>query len=80
MQEQQTQSQSVRAHPKVLYDVRETAEVLSLSERSIWNLIAKRELTPTRIGGRVLISWNELLRFVEEKTVRIAEEREAVPA
>jgi excisionase family DNA binding protein len=61
--------QTALAAPLVL-DRKESAEVLRISLRSLDYLLERGELRATRIGGRVLISWSELNRFVRGKTVR----------
>lgn len=48
----------------LLYDKRSAAALLSLSVRTIDNLIARKELKRLRIGGRVMIPAHELNRFV----------------
>lgn len=52
------------ATQKLLYTKRETAELLSLSPRTIDNLIARNELRVKRVGKRVLIISDSLHRFV----------------
>ena len=42
---------------------REAARMLSISQRSLDYLVAKRQLNVRRIGARVLISMNELKRY-----------------
>jgi excisionase family DNA binding protein len=48
---------------KLLYTRREAAFALGLSVRSVDYLVAKKELSVRRIGGRVLIPSSEVHRF-----------------
>lgn len=48
---------------KILMSKREAAEMLSVSVRTIDNLIRARELRPRRVGRRVLFPRTELERF-----------------
>ena len=48
---------------KMLYSKRDAAFVLSVCPRTIDNLIITKQLTPFRIGTRVLIRADELKRF-----------------
>lgn len=48
---------------KVFHDKRSTAAILSISIRSLENLVAMREITPRRIGKRVLFETREIERF-----------------
>jgi excisionase family DNA binding protein len=50
---------------KILFSKREAAQVLSLSLRTIDNLIAADELATCRVGRRVLIPRTELERFIQ---------------
>jgi excisionase family DNA binding protein len=52
------------AQPKLMYDKAETAEMLSVSIRTVENLIANKELTVRRIGKRVLIPYTSLIQFI----------------
>jgi len=49
--------------PKLLYSKKEAAELLSVSPRTIDNIINNRELVARRIGARVLIPYSSLLHF-----------------
>ena len=49
-----------------LLDRKTAAAMISVSVRSIDYLIAEGRLKPRRIGGRVLIAREELLRFASE--------------
>ena len=58
-------STNVVQMPPLLHSKKQTAALLSISLRSIDNLIVRKELRPVRIGGRVLISIEELERFIK---------------
>jgi excisionase family DNA binding protein len=60
---------------KLLYTKAEAAEMLSVSVRTIENLIGNKELAARRIGRRVLIPHQSLLQFIraDHETRRIAE-------
>ena len=45
--------------------VREAAFALSVSERTIWALIARGEIQPVRLGGRTLIRVEDLRDLVD---------------
>ena len=47
----------------ILVGKKTAARLLSISERSVDNLLARRELTAIRIGRRVLLRRRELERF-----------------
>ena len=49
--------------PRLLYSRRDTAYQLSISTRSLDYLIAEGRLHTRKIGGRILIPHDELLRF-----------------
>jgi excisionase family DNA binding protein len=51
------------ARPKLLYSKQEAAETLSVSRRTIDNLITNGELVTRRIGSRVLIPYSCLVQF-----------------
>ena len=51
--------------PKLLYSKQEAAEMLSVSVRTIDNLIMTGELTTRRIGSRVLVPHSSLLQFTK---------------
>jgi excisionase family DNA binding protein len=53
---------------KLLYDVKETSAVLSISPQMVRNLVTAGQLKPTRIGDRVLLSASELQRYVKSHT------------
>jgi excisionase family DNA binding protein len=49
---------------KLLFSKREAATILSLSVRTVENLIARKELTARRVGRRTLILASSLNVFV----------------
>ena len=49
--------------PRLLYCRKEAAWLLSISVRALDYLVANKELSTRRIGGRVLIPYSELVRF-----------------
>ena len=49
--------------PKRLYDVKETASTLSISDKSVRNLVKRGLLKPNRALGKLLFSASELDRF-----------------
>jgi len=51
---------------KLLYSKRESAQILSISLRTLDALIKRKELAFLRIGKRVLISGQSLQEFVEK--------------
>jgi phage antirepressor YoqD-like protein len=52
---------------KKLLNVRETAKLLGVSERSLWSITAPRgKLQCVRLGNRVLYSENSLDRYIAE--------------
>jgi excisionase family DNA binding protein len=55
-----------RMELKLLYSKRESAQILSISLRTLDALIERKELAFLRIGKRVLISGQSLQEFVEK--------------
>ncbi len=53
---------------RVLYSVRETAKLIAVSERSVYNLLERGELKSVRIGGRRLVRRDELDSFINRLT------------
>lgn len=51
--------------PRLLYCRKEAAWSLSISIRALDYLVANKELSTRRIGGRVLIPHTELVRFAK---------------
>ena len=56
-------SPALAAPPRLLYSRKESAYQLSLSIRALDYLIASGRLKTRRIGGRILIARDELIRF-----------------
>ena len=52
--------------PRLAYSVREAAEILGVSEKSVRRLIARRLLRPSRALRHLLIPRSELDRFLKE--------------
>lgn len=58
-----TSTQRAQIQP-LLHSKRDVAELLSVSPRTIDNLILRKELAVRRIGRRVMITVKELERFL----------------
>jgi len=54
--------------PKIAFSVKEIAECVGVSERTIWKLIKSGELPSFRVGARVLISKVALDQFIAQRT------------
>ena len=54
--------------PRLAFSVRETAEALGVSEKTIRRLIDRQLLNPSRALRHLLISKKEVERFLEETT------------
>lgn len=52
---------------KLLLTVRETAELLSISERKLWNLTNENDIPSIRIGRSVRYSIEDLQQWIETK-------------
>ena len=52
--------------PKLMYSKREAAEMLSISIRTLDYLITNNRITIRRIGKRILIQHQELVRFSKQ--------------
>ena len=50
--------------PKLLHTKKQTAFLLSLSPRTIDNLVISKQLRAIKIGSRVMFSTDELQRFI----------------
>lgn len=48
---------------RIFHDKRSTAATLGISVRTLENLVSMREITPRRIGKRVLFETREIERF-----------------
>jgi len=59
--------------PRLVLDRTEAAAALRISTRKLDYLIHGGEIAATRIDGRVLVAWEELLRFVARKQERPGE-------
>ncbi len=56
---------------KKLYTVSESAEVLNISERTVWNLIKKGSLSTVRVGDKtVRVSLNAIDSFISASETR----------
>jgi hypothetical protein len=56
--------------PRLLYDRRESARQLSISVRSLDYMIAGKQIDVRRIGSRILIPHEELVRLATSARVR----------
>ena len=57
--------------------VRQAAERTTLSRRTLQSLLARGELPCYRVGGRVLLKWNDVLALIERgKEVRSGRKKE----
>jgi len=54
----------------MLFSQRQTAEALAVSEKTVRRLVARGELAVIRVGRRVLITRDELARFIREGEAR----------
>ena len=52
--------------PKILYGKREAANLLSVSIRTLENLISKQQILVCRVGRRVLVSDEAISAFVSK--------------
>jgi len=55
---------------KLLVDVRDVAELLSISERTVWRLVGSNEIPCLRLGSRVLFSVAAVAQWIEEQTTK----------
>ncbi len=51
----------------MLFDVKQTARLLNVSERSVWSLIRRQELGSIQIGSRRLVPPQMIERFIAER-------------
>lgn len=49
------------------YTLRETAQTLRVSLRTVHRLVARRQLRVLRIGRRTLVRESELVKFIERQ-------------
>jgi hypothetical protein len=73
MQPEEIKTEKQTSIPPLVLDRPEAAAALRISTRKLDYLIRCGEIEPTRINGRVLVAWTELLRFVERKSTRTKE-------
>ena len=62
--------------PKLLYSKRETAQLLSLSIRTVEALIVSQQLIVRRVGKRVLVTRTSIVDFAGATGNRIRSEQE----
>jgi hypothetical protein len=55
--------------PRLAYSLRETAESLGVSEKSVRRLVARRLLNPSRALRHLVFSKKEIERFLVETTM-----------
>jgi excisionase family DNA binding protein len=60
---------------RIFHGKRETAASLGISVRTLENLVAMREITPRRIGRRVLFEAREIERFARRDHMTQRDER-----
>lgn len=65
-----TQETNMAAQPPLLYDTRTAARRLGISRASLYAVFQRGEIATIKIGGRRLVSADELTRFVSEKASR----------
>jgi hypothetical protein len=56
--------------PRLAYNLKETAESIGVSEKSVLRLVARRLLNPSRALRHLLFSRKEVERFLEETTIQ----------
>jgi excisionase family DNA binding protein len=52
---------------RIAVGAKQAAKLLSISERSLWQLTKDKKIPATRVGRKWIYSVNELRRFVGEK-------------
>jgi len=57
---------TIQQAARLLHTKRETAQLLSLSLRTIDTLISMKRLPVVRIGGRVMVRASDLLKFIKD--------------
>jgi excisionase family DNA binding protein len=60
----------------ILLTVKEVADILKVTEQTVYNLTSKGKLNPTKVGGAVRIKEQELNRFVDDNTKKSEERTE----
>jgi len=56
--------------PKLLYSITEAQEILCISRTTLWRLVRRKKLKPTRVGTRVLFTLESLQDYVTQTTRR----------
>ena len=52
---------------KLVYDLKETASLLRVSVSTVRRAIKRGDLRPTRIGKRVLVTHENIVKFLRKK-------------
>jgi excisionase family DNA binding protein len=55
----------LKQHERLVFTVREAAEVLGISKSHAYELVARRELPSRRLGRRIVIPRDPLYRFLD---------------
>jgi len=63
---------------KLLVTVADAARTLSLSPRTVWNLISCGRLVPLRLGRRTLLRVVDLHALVERRAASLADDQDRV--
>jgi excisionase family DNA binding protein len=58
---------NTEGHPALLLTAREAAQALAISERTLWTLTARGEITCIRIGRAVRYSAADLAAWIESR-------------
>ncbi|MCF8002271.1 MAG: helix-turn-helix domain-containing protein [Halanaerobiales bacterium] len=59
-----------------LLTVKEVADILNVTEQTVYNLTSKGKLNPTKVGRAVRIKKQELNRFIDDNTIKPEERTE----
>ena len=59
-----------------LLTVKEVADILNVTEQTVYNLTSKGKLNPTKVGRAVRVKEQELNRFVDYNTIKPEERTE----
>ena len=59
-----------------LLTVKEVADILNVTEQTVYNLTSKGKLNPTKVGRAVRIKEQELNRFIDDNTIKPEERTE----
>lgn len=65
--------------PRILYTVPEAAALLSLGQRTLWEIIRRGEIATRRVGTRVLVPHVELERFATKDLDKTGNPVKAAP-